>query len=622
MGSMDDLDLAIITNEQAIASTPDDHPDHGAILNNLGRALLRRFESAGSIDDLARAITTNEQIVASTPDDHPNRAMYLNNLGGSLLRRFERTTSTDDLDRAITTNEQAVASDPDDHPNRAMCLNNLGNALQRRFEMTGSIDDLDRAFTTKQWAVLADTAPLSIRLQAASSYSDLLINQRCYKHAKPILEAAVRLLPIISSRTLKRSDQQYNISRFSNITSRAVSISLADADYPYNSLQLLELGRGILANLQLEVHSDISVLAISHPDLTEQFQEFRDRIDSPVIMNYPDSFTSSVTLDSSVFITERHTLVKKFDDLLRSIRSLDGFENFLRGPAESELHCLADRGPIVVFNVSEIRSDAFLITTDAIRSLHLPLLTSDSLENSAKRFFDVINNQDINRYRHAKLELNAVLEWLRDAAVKPVLKELGFTQMPSHGETWPKVWWVASGLLSILPIHAAGYHDSTPSETALDRVISSYASTVKSLSYARERLARANQVKQKEKAILVAMSTTPEQKNLPSVETEIEDLRKLFFNASIDTTVMQSPTRSQVLSKLSKHAIVHFACHGDPADDPSQSNLLLEDWKTASLAVSDLMSLNIKDYARRGGDFTRHLHSYLVAKSWTIFRVC
>jgi hypothetical protein len=256
------------------------------------------------------------------------------------------------------------------------------------------------------------------------------------------------------------------------------------------------------------------------------------------------------------------------------------------------LHRLADRGPIVVFNVSDIRSDAFLITTNEIRSLYLPLLTSDSLVTSAKRFLDAINTRSIGRYRHATGEPNAVLEWLWDAAVKPVLNELGFTQMPSHGEPWPRVWWVGSGLLNILPIHAAGYHDFTPPETALDRVISSYTSTIKSLSYARERLAGANQVELKEKAILVAMPTTPEQNSLSSVETEVEDLRKLFFNASIDTTVMQNPIRSDVLSELPKHAIVHFACHGYPADDPSQSGLLLEDWKTTSLTVSDLASLN------------------------------
>ena len=74
----------------------------------------------------------------------------------------------------------------------------------------------------------------------------------------------------------------------------------------------------------------------------------------------------------------------------------------MQGPSKSELHSLAEGGPIVVFNVSDIRSDAFLITIDEIRSLHLPLLTSDSLEDSAKRFFGAINNRAINRYKHAK----------------------------------------------------------------------------------------------------------------------------------------------------------------------------------------------------------------------------
>jgi CHAT domain-containing protein len=156
------------------------------------------------------------------------------------------------------------------------------------------------------------------------------------------------------------------------------------------------------------------------------------------------------------------------------------------------------------------------------------------------------------------------------------------------------VWWVGSGLLSILPIHAAGYHNSVPPRATLDRVISSYASTVKSLSYARERVTRAEKGTLKEKVILVAMPTTPEQNSLPSVDREVEELRKLFSNASIDTTVMQNPTRTEVLSELPKTTIVHFACHGYSADDPSQSTLLLEDWKTVPLTVLDLASLNVQ----------------------------
>jgi CHAT domain len=233
----------------------------------------------------------------------------------------------------------------------------------------------------------------------------------------------------------------------------------------------------------------------------------------------------------------------------------------------------------------------FLITTNEIRTFQLPLLTSQSLKVYTENFLIAINDaKGLKHYNHARRKLNAILEWLWDVAVRPVLDELGFTQMPCQVEALPRVWWVGSGLLSILPIHASGYHDSIPPRTALDCVISSYAATVKSLSYARERL---GQVIQNEKAILIAMPTTPEHTTLPSAEIEVEGLRNLLSNASISSTIMYNPTRTDVLFELPKHSIVHFACHGNTANDPSQSNLLLEDWRNVSLTVSDLVSLNI-----------------------------
>jgi len=39
---------------------------------------------------------------------------------------------------------------------------------------------------------------------------------------------------------------------------------------------------------------------------------------------------------------------------------------------------------------------------------------------------------------------------------------------------------------------------------------------------------------------------------------------------------------------------VHFACHGHLDSDPSQSQLLLCDWETVRLAVSDIASLNLQ----------------------------
>ena len=89
------------------------------------------------------------------------------------------------------------------------------------------------------------------------------------------------------------------------------------------------------------------------------------------------------------------------------------------------------------------------------------------------------------------------------------------------------------------------------------------------------------------------MPTTPEQKSLPFVMTEVKELENLFSKATIGKKIMQNPTRAQILSELPQHSIAHFACHGYIADDPSRSGLLLDDWKTASLTVSDLTSLHI-----------------------------
>jgi hypothetical protein len=588
-GSIEDLEQAIVANEQAVESTPEGHRDRAARLNNLGISLQSRFEQTGSMEDLERTIMAKEQAVESTPEGHPDRAGRLNNLGNALQRRFEQTGLMEDLERAIMANERAVESTPEGHPDRAGRLNNLGNALQSRFERAGLIEDLERAIAAKEQAFKSDTAPPSIRLKAADSCSDLLIGQKSYRRAKGILRAAVKLFPIVSPRQLRLADRQFNISQFSSITSRAVSLHLADEEDAYKALQLLELGRGILANLQLEVRSDVSVLAASHSNVAKEFQELRDQIDTTSRsseMSVIDTISNSLSnLDSSKFIAERHALHKRFDDLLRYIRSLKGFEIFLEGPSESELRSLAEGGAIVVFNVSDIRSDAFLITTDKISSIHLPLLTSDSVEDFVKRFLNAINEQDPGRYRHAKREMNGILKGLWDLAVKSVLDELGFAQMPPHDEAWPRIWWVGSGLLNILPIHASGYHDANPPQSVLDRIISSYTPSLKSLAYARERTIKASHITPIEKALLVAMPET-----LPYVETEIEDLRELFAKTAIATRVMKNPRRAEVLSELPKHSIVHFACHGYSANDPSQSNLLLRE----PLMVSDLTSLNIE----------------------------
>jgi len=636
-GSMEDLDQAIMRQEQAAGSMPEEDRWHQAMcLSSLGSALGERFERTGSMDDLDSSIERLQHAVDLIPKDHADAlSVYLGNLGNQLLRRhgktlsmedlsegtkaleralkvtvgpdraflfnslgialqwlFLRTNSMEYLDSAIRRQAEAVQLLAPDHSQHAPYLNNLGVAVLKRFQRTKSPTDLGLAIDRFEQGAYADSSAPYARLRCAQFCSDLLIEQKSYNRARELLQGAVQMLPKVSPRQLHGTDAQFHLSSFANITPRAVSLSLETED-AYKCLQLLELGRGILANLKLEVRSDVSKLDNSHPDLARRFKELRDQIDPPAtevgnsIIDTPAAIASSSS-DASKSASKRRARIREFDKLLSFIRSQDGLENFLQGPSREELCSIAHNGAIVVFNVSDVGSDAFLITPQDIRSIPLPLLTSDRVEELVERFYEAIDH-DLSEYRLATHEMNRVLEELWTCGIKQVLDELGFTERPPDGKAWPRVWWVGSGLLSILPIHAAGYHDSKSSDTALDRVISSYAFTVKSLSYAFERSEK-TQAGSSQNAILFAMPTTPDQTPLRFVSEEVKAVKHLLSTACINTTILTNPLKSEALSKLPTHGIVHFACHGYSAPDPSQSCLFLQD---EPLTVSDLIALNI-----------------------------
>ena len=111
--------------------------------------------------------------------------------------------------------------------------------------------------------------------------SNLLLIGHHFIPARNILQRVVKLIPLVSPRTLERNDQQFWISQFSGLAAETVSLSLECGDTASDFLQTLELGRGILASLQLEIRSDISSLREAHQDLASRFDIIRDILDRP-----------------------------------------------------------------------------------------------------------------------------------------------------------------------------------------------------------------------------------------------------------------------------------------------------------------------------------------------------
>ena len=93
------------------------------------------------MNDLDRSIVTKEQAVESTPDDHPDRCMYLNNLANALQERFKRMGLMDDFERAIVANEQALACDTAPPSMRLKAANSCSDLLisQKRYSRAKSV---------------------------------------------------------------------------------------------------------------------------------------------------------------------------------------------------------------------------------------------------------------------------------------------------------------------------------------------------------------------------------------------------------------------------------------------------------------------------------------------------
>ncbi|PYH47503.1 uncharacterized protein BP01DRAFT_410331 [Aspergillus saccharolyticus JOP 1030-1] len=580
-GSLSDLDRAIEVFQQALDYLPLEDPSRrAACLGDLATWLGRR---TGSIDDLNLAIEKLTLAVKTiTPGDPDENANYAN-LGTWLTKRFQVVGSIDDLNRAIDYFGLAVQKIPRQHLHYCQLSFEFGRALLLRYRVTESAVDHDRALNSFQNGWMCRNASPYNRLLSAHCARQILTASEKWQEASELMQGAMELLPNISPRTLQHSDKQYRLAEFSGSASTAAAICLHAGKEPYHALKLLDLGRDIIAGLLMEMRGDISDLEQQHPTLARDFLSLRDILDSPRgrIGDFP-SVRGVQNLESEA----RHLREadERMKTLIETIRAQPQFHNFLLPPTAGEMIAAADPDPMVVINVSG-RCDAFLIDRNQIRVLNLPLLRQGEV------------SEWVVRLRSSPSSIAPLLEWLWDTIAHPVLEALGFTDPVSDGH-WPRVWWIPTGLLGSLPLHAAGYHQKRSGETVLDRVMSSYASSVKALIYSRQRHRSLPSGHLSDHAVLAAMRQTPGlpvNGVLPFAAHEVEMLENLCPSLHL-APVRPTLRKADVLASLKQCKLFHFAGHGhsDPVD-PSRSHLLLTDWDTDPLTVGDLRDSKLQE---------------------------
>ncbi|CEF84077.1 hypothetical protein FGSG_07764 [Fusarium graminearum PH-1] len=564
-GGIFDLDKAIQMRKQIVRSTPKTQNGRPGYLNNLANLLLARNTRSGALSDLVEAIDLIRQGIKDTPKSNVYKGSMLATLAAILGTKAVQTSDDKDLDEAIDVAYQVVQVVPPAHPERVKYLHNLAKLLRMRYSRSMTAKDLKEAIKIAQEAV--DTAPSDFpdRYSLLNILADL-------DQAYTVAKFTVELITLLNSRSIQNVDKQTLLMQAVAIASDAAAISLLHNRSTIDAVQLLETGRNIIASSLQDLRTDLSILQKEHQDRANRFVQLREQLDVPVTKNSPTENNNSGHPSREA---DRRRGAEEKLKVLKDIRAQSGFEDFLLAPSATDLLATARDGPIVIINVSQFGCHALIIQLSGASTVPLPSL-----------FWDKIHRRD-----RGSLE---TLEWLWNAIVSPVLNAMSITQNRADRDL-PHIWWIPTGRLVGFPLHAAGYHLDDGLKTALDRVVSSYTPSVKTLIHSRRQRGSKLQAQHFEQnLVLVAMESTPEQGHLDYAAEEIQSIRDVT-KSSTKIIAKEPPTfKNDVLSALRSCSIFHFAGHGGTNSlNPLGSRLLLSDWKADPLSAENILDINL-----------------------------
>ncbi|WP_194916627.1 CHAT domain-containing protein [Catenulispora rubra] len=622
----------------AVKACPPDSPGYVICHNNLGIACRMLSETLADRDLLMEAVYSAYEAVNRTGENTIEHARYLSNLGQVLVTLARRTADEPALEQGVL--EEAVqagrtaAASIQDADYRYIHLRALADSLRALFTVTADPSLRIEAQACLREAAESLAAPTISRIQDYRDLAASMTEPDEAQEALTALESAIDLVAFLAPNRLSRTEREQRVRRLAGLASQAAAAAL-DAGLPVRAVELLERARGVLVADAVGVRgSELGRLRWRAPELADRLDALRSRLDAA---DHADAWrdvghfefpTDRLPASDLPLIAERRAFYAQWHDLLEDIRALPGFEDFLDVPDVERLTRTGRiPGPVVLVTSCSYRSDALIVTgdpSDPVRVVPLPGLTeTDVIANAARltpayramsgAAFDR-DGRDLNPPHAAPDDgIFEVLAWLWTTIAEPVLVALGHTGTPADGEEWPRVWWCPVGPLAFLPLHAAGRHEGhagqagepgepseagqpgQPSEAGqavMDRVISSYTTTVRALTSHRSDTGPGGQPSGEPDAgsvLIVGVPDTPGAP-LPGVIEETKAISTLMR----DVTMLADPTRDAVLAALPAHGVAHFACHGRvDRGNPLRSHLVLADYDVRPLTVADISTLRL-----------------------------
>lgn len=466
---------------------------------------------------------------------------------------------------------------PDEVNPRALWRLHLGHALHHRFHQVGRGADLAEARALFALVGADSRAATFLRVAACDVGGQAAADADRWEDAAHAWRRGVDLFGLLAARHLSAEDFLHQLEPFAGLAAAAGAAAARCGD-AVGALEVLERGRGLLIGRALDVRGDLHRLGQEHPRLAEQLRVLADELAGAVDRPVPE--TAQAARPRSADGAYQHA--RRWDESIAAIRRLPGFATFLAPVEVADLLEAAADGPVVTVNVSPHGCHALVLTTAGVTALPLPDLSAQGVVDHVGVFYGALPfaellPDDLEATIAAQTPLRQTLGWLWDAVARPVLDHLD-----RHAPPHSRVWWVPTGLLAMLPLHAAEALERTDGSSVIDRLSSSYAPTVATLAAAKRRVHDAPPAGLR----IVAAHDLAGMPALAGAAAEAALLLRRFPDAA--GSLGAAATRAAALSAIEEGEWLHVAGHASSyRDDPTRSALHLHD---GPLTVQEVMT--------------------------------
>ena len=515
------IEMCRVMIEQVL---PRDSASRWRWLNLLSKAIRALPKESRTEHELALSIQAAAMAVriGADGDDHDG---LVEDLVCALIDRGLR----EDLDRAVREVQEALGRSPD-WTQEFLLLPMLAVAYLKRFELAGAEADQLAGIDAFRRVATSSGCQATARGDAAYCWAKEATKRRDYAGACEAYQITVQLIAEQARRPGRPGQRNAWLTRWvaSARNGAACAIRAGRSDI---ALALLEHGRAVNVSQSLQRQADIEAVRLLRPDLAGRMSQLAQQIEAfvkgdqaEIYRDYMEAAFSLITqkfqsgppegfegtdldwlaedvaragkwsedlLEEATSNDSRLSLALQWDQLTDELRQQLPNLPVCVPPAVDKLITAVSGGAAVVLNVSEVGCDALIIKDGTLAVLPLPDLTETAVHQMFGQLYTSIFRIEFGdrsapvRAEHRNAMFGC-LSWLWETVCAPVLRALGIDGPPADGQAWPRIWWCPTGHLAMLPIHAAGhYGPDGRGRCVIDRVVSSYTTTLTALARAR-----------------------------------------------------------------------------------------------------------------------------------------